>query len=80
MIKYLIVDDEPLAREGMQLNCDQLPFLEKVGDFENAIAATEFLGQNEVDLIFLDIEMPGLSGLDFIKSLTKKNTPWSLMS
>lgn len=72
MIKYIIVDDEYLAREGMQLNCDQVPFLEKVGEFENAILASEFLAKNEVDLIFLDIEMPGLTGLEFIKSLTKK--------
>lgn len=72
MIKYLIVDDEYLAREGMQINCDQVPFLEKVGEFENAILASDFLAKNEVDLIFLDIEMPGLTGLEFIKSLTKK--------
>ena len=72
MIKYLIVDDEYLAREGMQINCDQVPFLEKVGEFENAMLASDFLAKNEVDLIFLDIEMPGLTGLEFIKSLTKK--------
>lgn len=73
MIRYLIVDDEPFAREGMQLNCDKVPFLEKVGEYDNAIDANTHLAQHEVDLIFLDIEMPGLSGLDFIKSL--KNPP-----
>jgi DNA-binding LytR/AlgR family response regulator len=72
MIKYIIVDDEYLAREGMQINCDQVPFLEKKGEFENAILASDFIAQNDVDLIFLDIEMPGLTGLEFIKSLTKK--------
>lgn len=72
MINYIIIDDEPLAREGMQLNCDQVPFLNKLGEFENAIMATDFLAKNDVDLIFLDIEMPGLNGLEFIKSLQKK--------
>ncbi len=72
MINYIIVDDEPLAREGMELNCEQVPFLHKLAEFDNAISATEFLSKNEVDLIFLDIEMPGLSGLDFIKSLKTK--------
>lgn len=72
MINYLIIDDEPLAREGMQLNCDQVPFLNKLGEFENPIAATDFLASNPVDLVFLDIEMPGLNGLDFIRSLQNK--------
>lgn len=72
MINYIIIDDEPLAREGMQLNCDQVPFLNKLGEFENPLAATDFLAGNPVDLIFLDIEMPGLNGLDFIRSLKKK--------
>lgn len=69
MINYIIVDDEPFAREGMELNCEQVPFLHKLAEFDNAISATEYLSKNDVDLIFLDIEMPGLNGLDFIKSL-----------
>jgi len=69
MIRYIIVDDEPLAREGMKLNCDQMPVLEHVGDFANAIVASEYLAKHEVDLIFLDIEMPGLNGLDFLRTL-----------
>ena len=72
MIRYIIVDDEPFAREGMQLNCDQVPFLEKQGEFGNAMLASEYLSKNEVDLIFLDIEMPGLSGLEFIKSMKRR--------
>lgn len=73
MIKYIIVDDEPLAREGMSLNCEQVPFLDPKGSFPNAIEAAEFLNKNPIDLMFLDIEMPGLSGLEFIRSL--KNAP-----
>ncbi len=72
-MKCIIVDDEPLAREGMELNIQDYGELELVGQFENAIAANQFLQNNEVDLIFLDIEMPGLSGLDFIRSL--RNPP-----
>ena len=72
MISYIIVDDEPLARDGMQINCDQVPFLEHRGDFANALLASDFLLKNEVDLIFLDIEMPGLNGLDFIRSMSKQ--------
>jgi len=72
MIKYIIVDDEPLAREGIQLNCDKIPYLERLGSFSNAIQANDFLSSNKVDLMFLDIEMPGLSGLDFIRSLKVK--------
>jgi len=69
MIDYIIVDDEPLAREGMQLNCDKISYLNKVGEFPNAIQATEFISSHKVDLVFLDIEMPGLNGLDFIRTL-----------
>jgi len=71
MISYIIVDDEPLAREGMRLNCDQVPFLDHRGDFANALVASDYLVKNDVDLIFLDIEMPGLNGLEFIRSMTK---------
>ena len=68
----IIVDDEPFAREGIRLNIEETPFLEVIGEFENAIEANNFLSQNEVDLMFLDIEMPGINGLDFIRSLDKK--------
>lgn len=74
----IIVDDEPLAREGMKLNIKELPSLDLVGSFENALKANEFLHDNDVDLMFLDIEMPGLSGLDFIKSL--KNPPHVILT
>jgi two-component system, LytTR family, response regulator len=68
----IIVDDEPFAREGMLLNIGETPFLEVVGSFGNAIEANHFLARHEVDLMFLDIEMPGVNGLDFLRSLPKR--------
>jgi len=71
-MKCIIVDDEPLAREGIELNIEQIPFLEICCQFGNAFAANDFLANNEVDLLFLDIEMPGITGLEFIRSLTSR--------
>lgn len=71
-MKCIIVDDEPLAREGILLNVREIHFLEVVGEFSNALEANNFLSAHEVDLMFLDIEMPGINGLDFIRSLKKR--------
>ena len=68
-MKCIIIDDEPLAREGMELLIPEASFLEHVESFGSGIQALDFLAKNEVDLIFLDIEMPGLNGLEFIKTL-----------
>lgn len=68
-MKCIIVDDEPLAREGVELNIEEVSFLELVGQFGNAISANDFLANNEVDLMFLDVQMPGLTGIEFIRSL-----------
>ncbi len=68
----IIVDDEPLAREGMKLNVKEVPFLKLMGQFSNAVLANNFLSNNEVDLMFLDIQMPGITGLEFLESLNKK--------
>ena len=57
-MKCIIVDDEPLAREGMELNVQEVPFLDCVGTFPSALDANEYLHENEVDLVFLDIQMP----------------------
>lgn len=77
-MKCIIVDDEPLAREGIQLNIEEVEFLELVGDFGNPIAANDFLQKNEVDLMFLDVQMPGMTGLEFLKSLQQK--PLTIMT
>jgi DNA-binding LytR/AlgR family response regulator len=65
----IIVDDEPLARQGMEMNIAAASFLQLLGSFSNALAAGDFLRKEKVDLMFLDINMPELSGLDFLKSL-----------
>jgi two-component system, LytTR family, response regulator len=65
----IVVDDEPLARQGMEMNIAQVPSLQLLGSFSNALAASDFIRKERVDLMFLDINMPELSGLDFLKAL-----------
>lgn len=68
-MKCLIVDDEPIARRGMKRLLEQYPDLELMGMLGSAEEAAEFLASNEVDLVFLDIQMPGLSGIEFAKTI-----------
>ena len=68
-IKCLIIDDEPLAIEVIQTHLKQLPELDLLGTFQNPLKAFEYVQHHNVDLIFLDIEMPLLTGVDFVKSL-----------
>ena len=70
MIKCLSIDDEPLALRQIKGYIERIPFLELVGTFNSAVAAREWLKDNSVDLIFVDINMPDLSGVDFVRSLT----------
>jgi two-component system, LytTR family, response regulator len=69
--RCLIVDDEPLARKLLQTHISQLDELELVGQCPNAIKASEMLRTTEVDILFLDIKMPQLTGIDFLKTLKK---------
>ena len=66
-MKCIIIDDEPLAREGIKLHIDEINWLNLVGSFNNVIDADEFLKSNTVDLIFLDIQMPKISGIDYLQ-------------
>jgi DNA-binding LytR/AlgR family response regulator len=68
-IKCIIIDDEPLARKGLKEYIGDVDFLELMGEFDNALKATEILNKGQVQLLFLDIQMPKITGLDFFKSL-----------
>lgn len=67
-LSCIIVDDEPGARKILQEFVDLITYLNLLGKFENAMKAEIFLKDNEVDIIFLDIEMPKVSGLRFIRN------------
>jgi DNA-binding LytR/AlgR family response regulator len=69
-IRCIIVDDEPVARKIIQEFVEKTPSLEVSGMFENAPKASAFLKQHEVNLLFVDIEMPEVNGLEFVKSLS----------
>ena len=69
-IKCLIIEDEPIAREVVRDYIRKLDDFEILGEFENALEALSFMKQNRIDLIFLDINMPQLSGIEFLRSLS----------
>jgi DNA-binding LytR/AlgR family response regulator len=71
-IRCIIVDDEPLAREGMMLLVKDNDFLELVAQCSNALEANSIMAREKIDLIFLDIQMPKIMGIDFLKSLPVK--------
>jgi two-component system LytT family response regulator len=68
-VTCIIVDDEPLARDVVKRYIQIIPALKLIGEFGNAIEATMFLQEQSVDMIFLDIKMPQLSGIEFVRSL-----------
>lgn len=72
-LNCLIIDDEPLARQGLEKYAQEIDFLNIVGVCKNAIQANTLLQVQAIDLLFLDIEMPMLSGIDFLK--TTANAP-----
>jgi len=68
----IIVDDEPLAREGMLLQLQDVAGITITGSFNGVKKAREFMQDNKVDLIFLDIQMPGVTGLEFASTIPKE--------
>lgn len=68
-IKTIIVEDEPLAREGLKSYIREIEFLDLVATCENALEANDAISSQNPDLMFLDIQMPKITGLDFLKSL-----------
>lgn len=77
-IKCLIVDDEPLAIRLIEKHIEKIDALEIVGTCDNALKAYEILNTQIVDLLFLDVKMPTITGIDFLKSL--KNPPKTILT
>ncbi len=72
MINCIIIDDEPLALDILEDYISKVPFLKLIKKCMSAIEALDYLKENKIDLIFLDIQMPDLTGIQFIKSLPRK--------
>jgi DNA-binding LytR/AlgR family response regulator len=69
-ISCIIIDDEPLARKGIKEYIADVDFLNCIGEFDNPLKAAELISRGEVQLLFLDIQMPKITGLDFFKALS----------
>lgn len=76
-LRCLVVDDENLGRRLVEENIKQIPFLEWIGSCKNAYEAMEFLQKESIDLMFLDIQMPGMLGTSFLASL--RNRPMVIL-
>ncbi|MDR2917921.1 MAG: LytTR family DNA-binding domain-containing protein [Tannerella sp.] len=70
-MKCIIVDDEPIARKGIKRLVDEISQLELLDSFNSAESAGEFMKDADVDLVFLDINMPGINGIEFARSIPK---------
>jgi two-component system, LytTR family, response regulator len=71
-INCIAIDDEPLALDIIRAYCDKVPFLNLVGTFTSAMDTIEYLRQNAIDLMFLDIQMEELTGIQLLNSLKNK--------
>src|SRR5690606_17677864 len=71
-MKCIIVDDNKMARTAIRLMMEQVEFLELKHECESPIEAFNFLKKDDIDLVFLDVEMPGMSGVELVKNLEKR--------
>ncbi|MGD0341408.1 MAG: response regulator, partial [Bacteroidales bacterium] len=71
MINTIAVDDEPLALHLVSGYIEKTPGLKLVAAFDNPLEASAFLGSNDIDLVFMDIQMPDLSGIEFARIMEK---------
>ena len=71
-MKAIAIDDEPIALNIIKSHASKVPFIDLKAEFTDAFKALEYLQREHVDLIFLDIKMPDISGIDFYNSLSKK--------
>jgi two-component system LytT family response regulator len=71
-MKAIAIDDEPIALEVVKAHAAKVPFIELVAVFTDAFQALEYLQKEKIDLIFLDIKMPDISGIEFFRSLNRK--------
>ncbi|HTF31412.1 MAG TPA: response regulator, partial [Flavitalea sp.] len=71
-MKAIAIDDEPIALEIIKAHAAKVPFLELKAEFTDAFKALEYLQKENIDLLFLDIKMPDISGIDFFNSLARK--------
>ncbi len=67
MLHCIIIDDEPLARKGLKEYIADADFLHLAGEFDNPVKAMDIILKEKIDLIFLDIQMPKMTGLEFFK-------------
>src|SRR5215813_7707306 len=67
-LKCVIIDDEPIARRVLQEFVEEVDYLELAGQAENPLRALPLLSENDIDIIFLDINMPKINGIDFLKN------------
>src|SRR6185369_401318 len=68
-INCIIIDDEPLARKGLKEYIADIDFMDLIGEFDSPLKTSELLSKGNVQLLFLDIQMPKITGLDFFKTL-----------
>ncbi len=68
-IKCIIIDDEPLAIKVIQSYLVEFPNIDLIGTYKNPIEALNTIERNKIDIVFLDIHMPKMSGLDFIRNI-----------